>query len=44
VVRVRPSGSGSVIDVRSESRVGRSDVGTNARRIREYLGRLSERS
>jgi hypothetical protein len=44
VVRVRPSGSGSVIDVRSESRVGRSDVGTNAKRIRGYLGRLSEAS
>jgi uncharacterized protein (DUF1499 family) len=44
VARVRPSGSGSVIDVRSVSRVGQSDVGTNAKRIRAYLGRLSERS
>jgi uncharacterized protein (DUF1499 family) len=27
----------SVIDVRSVSRVGKSDLGTNARRIRNYL-------
>ena len=37
VVRVRPAPEGSRVDVRSVSRVGRSDVGTNARRIREYL-------
>jgi uncharacterized protein (DUF1499 family) len=41
VVRVRPEGGGSRVDVRSVSRVGRSDVGTNARRIREYLEELS---
>jgi uncharacterized protein (DUF1499 family) len=41
VVRVRPQGGGSRVDVRSVSRVGRSDVGTNARRIREYLEELS---
>ena len=41
VVRIRPQGDGSVIAVRSVSRVGRSDVGTNARRIRAYLGRLA---
>lgn len=40
VVRVRPDGSGSVVDVRSKSRVGRSDVGTNAARIRRFLERL----
>ena len=37
VVRIRPDASGSRIDVRSCSRVGMSDLGTNARRIREYL-------
>ena len=39
-VRVAPEGTGSRIDVRSKSRVGRSDLGTNARRIRAYLERL----
>lgn len=41
VVRVRPDESGSRIDVRSKSRVGRSDVGTNAKRIRVYLDRVA---
>jgi uncharacterized protein DUF1499 len=40
VVRILPQGTGSRIDVRSVSRVGRSDLGTNARRIREYLDRV----
>jgi uncharacterized protein (DUF1499 family) len=37
VVRVRASGAGSLIDVRSKSRVGLSDVGANARRVRAFL-------
>lgn len=41
VVRLTPSGDRTIVDVRSKSRVGRSDVGTNARRIRSYLERLS---
>jgi uncharacterized protein (DUF1499 family) len=41
VVRVRPEGGGSRVDVRSVSRVGKSDLGVNARRIREYLARLA---
>lgn len=41
VVRIRPEGSSSRIDVRSLSRVGGGDVGTNARRIRAYLQALS---
>jgi len=40
VVRVRPDGTGSRVDVRSVSRVGRSDLGTNARRIRAFLDSL----
>jgi uncharacterized protein (DUF1499 family) len=40
VVRVRPDGVGSRVDVRSVSRVGRSDLGTNARRIRGFMAAL----
>lgn len=40
VVRITPSPVGSRIDVRSVSRVGKSDVGTNARRIKAYLARV----
>jgi len=40
VIRVAEAGRGSRIDIRSKSRVGRSDIGTNARRIRAYLERL----
>lgn len=41
VVRVRPAPEGSRIDVRSVSRVGRSDVGTNAERIEDYFEKLA---
>jgi len=41
VVRVRATGGGSRIDVRSKSRVGRGDVGANARRIRAYRDALT---
>jgi uncharacterized protein (DUF1499 family) len=40
IVRVRPDGTGSRVDVRSVSRVGDSDLGANAKRVREYLARL----
>jgi uncharacterized protein (DUF1499 family) len=40
VVRVTPTADGSRIDVRSVSRVGRSDVGTNAKRIEKYLRKV----
>jgi uncharacterized protein (DUF1499 family) len=40
-IRVTPTPEGgSRIDIRSKSRVGRGDVGTNARRIRAYAERL----
>lgn len=37
IIRVGARGDGSVIDVRSVSRVGRSDLGKNADRIREFV-------
>jgi uncharacterized protein (DUF1499 family) len=37
VIRVRPAEGGSRVDVRSLSRVGGGDAGTNAKRIRGYL-------
>jgi len=42
VVRARPvtESSGSVVDMRSISRVGVSDVGVNARRVRSFLADL----
>ena len=44
VIRVTPlPDNGSRIDVRSVSRVGLSDVGTNARRIRNFLNNVSSR-
>jgi len=41
VIRIRPNGQGSVVDVRSLSRIGGSDIGTNARRVRRFLDRLA---
>jgi uncharacterized protein (DUF1499 family) len=40
VIRITPEGSGSRVDVRSSSRLGRSDFGVNAARIRAYLAAL----
>ena len=37
VIRISPEDKGSRIDLRSLSRVGKSDVGTNAKRVREFL-------
>ncbi len=42
VVRVRPVDSGFRVDVRSRSRVGRGDLGVNARRIRTFVARLRD--
>ncbi len=42
VIRVQEEDGGSRVDVRSVSRVGRGDMGTNARRVRTYLERLRE--
>jgi uncharacterized protein (DUF1499 family) len=40
VVRIRAEGTGSRIDIRSKSRVGESDLGVNAARIREFIAKL----
>ena len=40
VVRIRPAGSGSRIDIRSKSRVGRADLGANAHRIKTFTSKL----
>lgn len=40
VIRVSQAVGGTRIDVRSKSRVGRDDTGTNAQRIREFIGRV----
>ncbi|HEU4558981.1 MAG TPA: DUF1499 domain-containing protein [Longimicrobium sp.] len=42
VVRVTPASGISRVDIRSVSRVGRSDVGMNAERIRAFTERLRE--
>jgi uncharacterized protein (DUF1499 family) len=44
VVRVRPAGDGALVDVRSVSRVGVGDLGTNAARVRAFLKRLALRA
>jgi uncharacterized protein (DUF1499 family) len=44
VVRITPQPSGSRVDVRSLSRVGGGDIGTNAARIRSYLAAVKARS
>jgi uncharacterized protein (DUF1499 family) len=43
VIRIRPEGAGARVDVRSKSRVGRGDFGTNARRITAFLAVLRRR-
>lgn len=40
VIRVRPTEAGARVDIRSKSRVGESDLGANAKRIRLYLDAL----
>ncbi|MCP1726374.1 uncharacterized protein (DUF1499 family) [Natronospira proteinivora] len=43
VIRIRDTTDGSELDIRSKSRVGRSDVGTNAERIRQFRSRMEAR-
>jgi Protein of unknown function (DUF1499) len=42
VVRVRPTGDGARIDVRSASRYGRHDLGTNANRVRNLISDIDD--
>jgi uncharacterized protein (DUF1499 family) len=42
VIRIRPTSSGTVLDARSVSRVGLSDGGKNAARLREYIAALQD--
>lgn len=43
VIRISPSDGETIVDVRSRSRIGKIDRGTNAKRIRKYLKALKER-
>lgn len=43
VVRVREGPAGTRVDARSMSRLGRSDLGTNAKRLRGFFSRLRAR-
>jgi len=42
VLRVTSTSDGTRVDMRSKSRIGRSDVGVNAERIRQFLSDLEE--
>lgn len=42
VIRVRQKDSGSRLDIRSKSRIGMSDLGKNAERIRKFLSAMKE--
>ena len=44
VIHITPAPQGSRVDMRSVSRVGHSDLGANARRVRAYLAKLVELS
>jgi uncharacterized protein (DUF1499 family) len=42
VIRIAAEGAGSRLDIRSMSRVGKSDLGKNADRIRAFLAKVKE--
>jgi uncharacterized protein (DUF1499 family) len=42
-ITITREGDASVVNVRSKSRVGKSDLGTNARRIRAFQAELAKR-
>jgi uncharacterized protein (DUF1499 family) len=41
VIRIGPQGPGSRVDMRSLSRIGGSDIGANAQRVRKFLAQLA---
>lgn len=42
IIRIKPAqGGGSIVDIRSLSRIGGSDIGANANRIRRFTKRLN---
>lgn len=43
VIRITPTAAGSRVDMRSVSRVGKSDVGANAARIRDFFTKLADK-
>ena len=43
VIRIQAGSDGTLVDVRSKSRLGRSDLGKNAARIEAFLERLQQR-
>lgn len=42
IVRIRPDGDGAMIDLRSKSRVGVSDLGANAQRVRTFIEKFED--
>lgn len=44
IVRIEADGEGSVVNIRSKSRVGGSDLGANAKRIRAFSAKFKEQA
>jgi uncharacterized protein (DUF1499 family) len=42
VIRIQSADSGSRVDIRSESRIGLSDIGVNAKRVRAFLAAMKQ--
>lgn len=42
VIRIRANGPQTLVDVRSKSRIGRGDMGVNAKRVKAYTDKLLE--
>ncbi|TEW51902.1 DUF1499 domain-containing protein [Psychromonas algicola] len=42
VIRIQAMNSGSIIDIRSHSRIGRGDRGKNAQRVREFIKQFNQ--